>query len=345
MTTKRYTHKPTGTVYTQVYNSPTCLKDGYYKLNDIANGNAFSIGVEAFIVETGNDWEEIKENGYEILSFITGAFALAGCNYRPSCYVHYKPGPEYDHSKRGGDYYWFLDGGGREYEPKIHSVKRLSDDAIFTLGDKIITQDGSNIYITEFIKDPNGEFGIFVRLTNKTINRQCTLRTLEQRKKVFTSDDGVEMFEGDPYWYVFKTGGGPWTMGTSAKLREPIIVKSKSRYPISKWVKRFASHENAIKFLDEHTVLFTTEDNVQVFKGNIVWYASGHGAGFGKVVAESINEYDFLKDKKFFFSEEKLHEWIWKNAKVLSWNDITKAIWPFNSTDENKIKEVVKSRL
>lgn len=295
----------------------------------IDDNNGF-VTAPVSVLKQGNDWEEIKENTYEILSF-----QVQGGD------IVYKPK---DHEGLS-DFQWFLHGGGEMYGPKIHSVKRLSDESIFTIGDKIITPDGCAIYIAEFIKDPTGEFGIFVRLTSKTINRQCTLRTLEQRKKVFTSDDGVDMFDGDLYWYVFKTCGSPWTMGTSLKLIDPIKVKSKSKYSVSEFVKRFASEENAKKFIQENTKkpVLTTQDKVELFDGDLYWYVVASTINSHKVSGPTKvrQHYNYANSRILRYSSKEIAEQsMWQDVKTLSYKDVVKE---FGHSGE--LTDLAKSRV
>ena len=83
---------------------------------------------------------------------------------------------------------------------KIHSVKRLSDGEIFTIGDEIIYNE---IFPTKLkiksIQLFNGEI---------LIHKDCTMNTNKlseiqhYKEPLFTTEDGVDIFKGDKYWKV-----------------------------------------------------------------------------------------------------------------------------------------------
>jgi len=111
---KKFKHKQTGEIAT--YN------DGVLK----SSGFCVEIGVEP----SDKYWEEIKEvvqKEYEILSFIDKP--NTGRNYRKyTSNLFYSD----DSAKL-----WYESELLKDEDVKIHSVKRLSDGEIFTIGDKI----------------------------------------------------------------------------------------------------------------------------------------------------------------------------------------------------------------
>ena len=80
---------------------------------------------------------------------------------------------------------------------KIHSIKRLSDSEIFTIGDKFNIPD-NKFFGTEQIEG----FAIIdnqIWLTNGDI----TLNNIEKVKQpLFTTEDDVDIFEGNNYFKV-----------------------------------------------------------------------------------------------------------------------------------------------
>lgn len=78
----------------------------------------------------------------------------------------------------------------------IHSVKRLSDSEVFTVGDEYEFGIITGFHITGH--------GIF--LENKNCYHSCLLKLANKVKKkpLFTTEDGVDIFEGDKFWYVTK---------------------------------------------------------------------------------------------------------------------------------------------
>ena len=79
----------------------------------------------------------------------------------------------------------------------IHSVKRLSDGEIFTIGDKI----AQHKYL-----DHTGEIKSFSLKGNAIIVNYRGVDYLQHISKIktplFTTEDGVEIFKGDKYFYI-----------------------------------------------------------------------------------------------------------------------------------------------
>ena len=86
----------------------------------------------------------------------------------------------------------------------IHSVKRLSDGEIFTVGDFVketVTGQCNSWEIKEFsLKD------------TRCFSCGVNINYIEKLRKVlFTTEDGVDIFEGDEFWYVTTKGFNLWT--------------------------------------------------------------------------------------------------------------------------------------
>jgi hypothetical protein len=85
---------------------------------------------------------------------------------------------------------------------KIHSIKRLSDDEIFTIGDNVthVNYTWDSCFIKEFIiKENNLKFDI---IQNNNI-ASYDLKILKHTKKpLFITKDGILIFKGDKYFQV-----------------------------------------------------------------------------------------------------------------------------------------------
>jgi len=126
-------------------------------------------------------WEEIIEKDYEILSF---------------------------YNKEGKSYYNVITQGYYYSEPassrsltycllyyKIHSVKRLSDGEIFTIGDKVKDiYEETNVIINNFELNHNN--------ININDNHAKISEINKVKQPLFTTEDGVDIFEGDTYYKV-----------------------------------------------------------------------------------------------------------------------------------------------
>jgi len=86
----------------------------------------------------------------------------------------------------------------------IHSVKRLSDGEIFTIGDKISPSWNNTTWnITKF--DTKSKDGTLCVTFGGNVCR-CSINDIKKPKQpLFTTEDGVDIFEGDKYYPVNKT--------------------------------------------------------------------------------------------------------------------------------------------
>lgn len=159
-----------------------------------------SIIIDGIEYELSVKSKQSKSKGYEILSFKNqqgDIYELTGEGwYKNSAY-------SLEHTEwRTAEY--ILEKCPHVF---IHSIRRLSDGEVFTVGDEIgwgiagnyetnlkgffISNDG-NLFI-EYRHDDFGsevDFEKAVRLHKK------------QKKPLFTTEDGVDIYEGGKYWYV-----------------------------------------------------------------------------------------------------------------------------------------------
>lgn len=124
-------------------------------------------------------WEEIIEKDYEILSLIEGKF-IYPCDKYSKDYIHQLV---------------------NTIGANIHSVKRLSDGEIFTIGDKI--NNGSVITGIKHFKD---RLNIWLDLSGKSCyGGYFTIDDIiKDKQPLFTTEDGVDIFEGDNYFKVLQ---------------------------------------------------------------------------------------------------------------------------------------------
>jgi hypothetical protein len=137
-------------------------------------------------------WEEKIEKDYEILSF-----GYIGYSEEKSPYTVLN-------KQIKGDYHLGYLSFTEEMllqrnQCFIHSVKRLSDGEIFTIGDICypINTNYNKHPITKFWFDIPGQLRV------DSENYSITIKTIIKAKKpLFTTDDGKEIFEDDNYWIV-----------------------------------------------------------------------------------------------------------------------------------------------
>ena len=130
-------------------------------------------------------WEEVIEKDYEILSYKTTSRAIW---------------------RKNNENYWInnIDSQKKSINAflhdciyVIHSVKRLSDNEIFTIGDKtslgVITQIQFNKSFSKLWLDFNTTGGY-------SMNNFLTLEKAKQ--PLFTTEDGIDIFKGDKHWFL-----------------------------------------------------------------------------------------------------------------------------------------------
>jgi hypothetical protein len=85
---------------------------------------------------------------------------------------------------------------------EIHSVKRLSDGEVFTVDDDFTSKEGSKFKIRRFQWIIGG---LKLEVVNNTTGGYHSLLDIQLTKKpLFTTEDGVDIFEGDKSCWVDK---------------------------------------------------------------------------------------------------------------------------------------------
>jgi hypothetical protein len=220
---RKFKHIPTGKEWTSTYE----LSDYLYCVGAPST-------LPIWITENSKDWEEIKEKEWEITSFIGDnghIYHKANNLFTPSRYTAEEM---MDRTKCA---------------MKIHSVKRLSDGEVFTVGDYVVTAEDYENCKTRFninrfeIKDDK----ILVYQTSNQTHCIPYLSNIQKVKKpLFTTEDGVQIFEGDTIFSVEHT---------YYKIYDKIAGKYKSsnaNHPVEYWYnddKYFSTKEKAEEYI------------------------------------------------------------------------------------------------
>ena len=144
---------------------------------------------------------------------------------------------------------------------KIHSVKRLSDSEIFTIGDKVVGYNNSiakikTIYLV-------GEISLNIG-TDKS--EGFSLKNLKKIKKpLFTTEDGVDIFENNTSIYILD----------KFTIRH---IKHKDFNVISKYVKYFSTKEKAEEYILLNKPCLSLNDLKQFFPDTYVPFKKGESA-------------------------------------------------------------------
>lgn len=133
-------------------------------------------------------WELVIEKDYEILSYITDTKTVWRKNVMNNTYFitnNFGLGLELDILLSD------------KYNGRIHSIKRLSDGEIFTIGDNIEIRNLNSKIDGFYIKND------YLMITSDLSNCGDYLKNIKKIKKpLFTTEDGVDIYKGDIFYYV-----------------------------------------------------------------------------------------------------------------------------------------------
>lgn len=185
-------------------------------------------------------WELVEEKEYEILEILNTDYS-----------------PIYVGKTIQG---WYLhDGFVNEFRSeawaisrgyKIKSIKRLYDNVIFSIGDKIKVKN-SRVdrpeAITEIIFNKEGTPCLF---TNSFSNNGVNIFKAVKVEKIITTIDGADLYQGDAFWHVdtyFCVGEG--ILNTTPKAFKPI-----------EHYKHFSTEKAAKEYVEMNKPRFSKKD-------------------------------------------------------------------------------------
>lgn len=229
---------------------------GSPKLGTISEPNDFK--VIAPHLDTNNVdnyreyWEKVRERDYEILMMMNPNIRTPSTPYRiqsisqSNCIARYANGHV------------------------IHSVKRLSDGIIFTVEDRIDISE--RLYKNNIIRGFNiGSDGKVLVSINDGVDRSykeskgCCIFIIEHSKKLFlTTEDGVDIFEGDEFW--FDRGEGV------PKYFNPKVQSYQKLY---KKYKTFSTQEKAEEYILMNNPCLSINDifsNSNLEEDGVIWH-------------------------------------------------------------------------
>ena len=187
-------------------------------------------------------WQKVEEVDYEILSFYSGhsddKMAYIFKKTRNGLYSKGTGDCDLDHALK----YW-----------NIHSVKRLSDGEVFTIGDEY-SNDAAGIYTKELIHHID------------IVDNECRVYAVEdsgyypikyidkipKKTPLFATEDGVSIFKGDRFSVV-----QPNTFQILNECRYPLTAPAK-------WVC-FSTEEKAKEYILLNKPCLSLNDFLSVF--------------------------------------------------------------------------------
>lgn len=173
------------------------LSDGRWKFSN----------VDCFVIEDSQIGEgklfklveRENKKDYEILNFYYKNIAGKGDNYVDPQYIWYETSKGSGKWSRLGHVTTPYDTEDIINNPNfgIHSIKRLSDGVIFTVGDRI---DGSTYTNRTILSFNLHENTISIGQSKGITSLECAKHSKKQ--PLFKTEDGVDIFEGDIYYIV-----------------------------------------------------------------------------------------------------------------------------------------------
>ena len=275
------------------------------------------IGYDSFEIENPENypefWEKVVDKDYEILCI---KHKESKCFYRNSIDL------------RNLNFY------------DIHSVKRLSDGKVFNIGENATTALNNYGPITAFEINCNR---MYIRTNGSSKGTfSCNIKDLKVFKKLFTTEDGVDIFEGDLYHAVTKKNN-KMLINLNAEKEAPNFP------PI--WSMKdficFSYRKKAQEYIDNHEILFSTADGVDIFEGDkyhsVILYNLQYKGWFK---AQKINKgkYTDAESCIVFSTEKEAKQYILMNKPCLSLKDVGNII-SFESYYLKEIKLLVKKKL
>jgi hypothetical protein len=161
---------------------------------------------------------------------------------------------------------------GTAIKYNIHSVKRLSDGEIFTIGDKITGKSKYNCIINSIELNPNCSQIMFNRL-DEGID---LINAKHIKQPLFTTEDGKEIFEGDYYHLVYFEKG---IVGLPKGTDLFTVSKAHKAEPLGKdetWstnCKFFSKKEKAEEYIILNKPCLSINDLLKI-KNNIGYFGN-----------------------------------------------------------------------
>lgn len=204
-------------------------------------------------------WEEIVEKDYEILSFSCPE------QWGDKLAVLNEEG-EYSFSSSTS---WSLNSlmcvgySVRTGHVKIHSVKRLSDGEIFTVGDSIDERPKPKKIIEINLRDgKEGGYKEGVWLFYEKGGSSHISICKKAKQPLFTTEDGVEIFEGDKYTFVWLS-----RPAKGQNINTPYTKIAKKLLEGESWsdtAKFFSTEEVAEEYIKMNTPEFSRNQIIEM---------------------------------------------------------------------------------
>lgn len=261
-------------------------------------------------------WQEVIEEDYEILSMLLYYNMGRPCNtVVNTCSQSMLDNPN---------------------NYKIHSVKRLSDGLIVTVGDNVVTKNVLTAEIvTGFrINDGRTSFkkGIWVTIKNGGMHLD---RIKEIRNPLLITEDGVPVYSYNSVQHWVINGNYEYALG----LCRPNVDLLRDE---PKTYKVFSTEAAAREYVRKQTPIFVTEDGVKIFEGGDYHYVD---TDFSITKVKALHGSGQYTERKYFFSFTEAQKYVNRTQPRLSIEDCLniREEWHSNRLGlEESIREYLK---
>jgi hypothetical protein len=138
----------------------------------------------------------------------------------------------------------------------IHSVKRLSDGEIFTIGDKVIHTNNVKNKLGIILDFRILSNGIWFKTDNYDVP-MCYIHSKES-KPLFTTEDGVDMYDSDTYYTVNFARNYPCNKIDIGIIRKGFVKNMSYKY--------FSTKEAAKKYIEWNQPKYSLKDIEKAFE-------------------------------------------------------------------------------
>lgn len=216
----------------------------------------------------------------------------------------------------------------------IHSVKRLSDGLILTVGDTVVTKNTlTSKVITGFeVKDGETSYkkGIWVKYKNGKVHLGCVTDICHP---ILITEDGVPVYSYDSaqYWVI----DNKYTTSLYLCRRYVDLLRDEPET-----YKVFSTEKAAKDYVSKIPVV-TTEDGVKILEGNICYrVTTDFEISLVKVTRESI-----CLESKYFSTQKAAQKYIDSSPRLSLIDCLNiKKEWYNNNLDlEETIREYLKN--
>ena len=166
------------------------------------------------------------------------------------------------------------------------------------------------------------------------------LTTYKPKQLLFTTEDGVDIFEGDNLYSIDNMLNIRKHLLFNARYDDNTLLNN--RIFFNSDYKHFSTKEKAEEYIAKNTKpLFKTDDGVDIFEGNTIYGINNDWKVFSHYT-DLQNKVKSWGIKPVFSTTKKAEEYILMNKPVLSLSDV----WDnLKVKDQKEVMKFVKSKL